>query len=301
MGFFSSALSNGRLSFPGASEEVVFRAVLMAAAQCRMAVQNADPSSGFVLLRAKSSYRHWDGNLSVSVTSERSGAVATISGATTTGSLLGVTDRTSQGELGFARGRLDSAIRRAVSLAGTGSPSTAAGKESSASVPSAGARSAASHQKLWSSPFGDKRDKAVVTVFDDAVEWTHRGAEAAIPLSAIESADVVDVPSGGALRITAYGREYVFALELHRARTGASTIGSLVEEQRALTTEASPEVPTDETSTQQSQAGADIATPAGGSVPEVAQRIGALHGLLTSGAITQEEYDRKKAQLLELL
>ncbi|WP_148059935.1 SHOCT domain-containing protein [Rathayibacter sp. PhB152] len=301
MGFFSSALSNGRLSFPGVSEEVVFRAVLTAAAQCRMAVQNADPASGFVLLRAKSSYRHWDGNISVSVTGERSGAVATISGATTSNSLLGVTGKTSQGELGFARGRLDSAIRRAVSLAGTGSPSTPATKEPSASAAGADAQPASSHQKLWSSPFGDKRDKAVVTVFDDAVEWTHRGVEAAITLDAVETADVVDSPQGGALRITAYGREYVFALDLHRARIGASTVTSLVEEHRALAAQTASEVLRSEESAQPSLTASDAVTPAGGSGPDVAQRIAALHGLLTSGAITQEEYDRKKSQLLELL
>lgn len=76
----TSALSSGRITFQGVSKDLVFRAVL-AAAQCRLSVQNADPASGFVLLRAKSVYRHWDGKLSISVTGGQAGAVATISGA----------------------------------------------------------------------------------------------------------------------------------------------------------------------------------------------------------------------------
>lgn len=301
MGFFSSALSNGRISFPGASEELVFRAVLTAAAQCRLSVQNADSTSGFVLLRAKSLYRHWDGNLSVSVTGERSGAVATISGATTTNSLTGVTDPTSQGELGLVRGRLDTAIRRAVSLAGSGSASATATGEPSSSAVDADVQNVTSHQKLWSSPFGDKRDKATVTIFDDALEWTHRDVEASIPVGDIEAVDAVDSLQGGALRITAYGSEYVFALDLHRARTGAATVESLMVERRASSVEATPETLTDDESLKRNPIDADTVGPLDESSHDAARRITSLHGLLTSGAITQEEYDRKKAQLLELL
>ncbi|WP_298743976.1 hypothetical protein [uncultured Microbacterium sp.] len=114
MGFFESMLNNGRIEVPGVTAEKLFRATVAAAAECRFSILDANPTAGFIRLRANSEYKHWDGNLSVIITESASGAVATLSGAVEGFSLLG-TKTASRGELASAQGKLDGAIRRSIS------------------------------------------------------------------------------------------------------------------------------------------------------------------------------------------
>ena len=112
VGFFENAFNNGRIELTAISEDQMFTAVIRAAAQCRFAVQNADRQSGFVSLRARSTYKHWDGNLSVTVTGTREGAAATIAGALEGWSLVPGATSASRGEMSVAQGKLDTHIRR---------------------------------------------------------------------------------------------------------------------------------------------------------------------------------------------
>ncbi|MDX2377626.1 SHOCT domain-containing protein [Microbacterium sp. LRZ72] len=114
MGFFDgvrNSFNQGRIELEGVPYSMMYQAVINAAAQCRFSVQNADRDAGFVSLRANSEYRHWDGNLSVTVAKTPTGSVTTISGAVDGFSFIG-TKTASRGDLALAQGKLDSAIRR---------------------------------------------------------------------------------------------------------------------------------------------------------------------------------------------
>jgi hypothetical protein len=112
MGFWSSSFTNGRDVYD-ASPSQVFQASLRAAAECRFGVINANADAMFLQVQTPERSKHWDGVLSVSVIPEGAGTVVTISDPlsglpSTLGGLA------ASGAAGMTRGKLDSAIKRAL-------------------------------------------------------------------------------------------------------------------------------------------------------------------------------------------